>query len=210
MTDSVIYTLDQLKAKLTKKERLFCHQFIIDWNGSRAAREAGYSQKTCAEIACQNLIKLHIKQYIDFIKNNLEEESGISKLRNLKELAKIAYSNVSQIHDDWIELAQWEEIKKNFPDTMAAIESIDTKTEFKTYKTDGEDETNVEIKYVKVKFYAKTPAINEINMMMGYRVPVKSELTGANGKPLMPEPARLTPEERTARINILKQKLNAE
>jgi phage terminase small subunit len=98
------YTLDELKAKLTNKERIFCHQYVVDWNGARSAREAGYSENSCRQIADQNLSKLHIKQYIDLIKNDLEKEAGISKLRNLQELAKIAYSNISKLHDDWIEL----------------------------------------------------------------------------------------------------------
>ena len=54
------YTLKELKKKLTEKEKNFCHEYVIDWNGARAARVAGYSEKTCTEIASQNLIKLHI------------------------------------------------------------------------------------------------------------------------------------------------------
>ena len=184
--ETKIYTLDELKNELNEKQKIFCHSYIIDWNTTRSYKKAyGEMDDNSAAVSGYNLLRItKIKQYIEFIKNNLEEEAGISKLRNLKELAKIAYSNVAQIHDDWIELAQWEEIKKNFPDTMAAIESIDTKTEFKTCATDGEPETNVEIKYVKVKFYAKTAAINEINLMMGYRLPVKNILAGDKENPL--------------------------
>lgn len=171
----ITYTLEELKAKLTPKEKIFCHEYIIDWNGSRSARVAGYSENSITEIACQNLAKLHIKQYIAFIKDNLEEEAGISKLKNLKELAKIAYSNISHLHDNWIELTDWEQIKENNPDCLAAVESIDTKTEKKTYATDGDSEYEVETKYVKIKLYSKQQAIATINEMMGYKAPVKME-----------------------------------
>lgn len=182
METTVQYTLDELKKKLTKKERIFCHQYIVDWNGSRAARVAGYSEKSCRQIADQNLSKLHIKQYIEFIKNNLEEESGISKLRNLQELSKIAYSNIAHLHDTWTELGYWDDILAQNPGCMSAIESIDTKTETKVYKTEGDDEQEAEVKYVKIKLYSKTSAIDLINKMMGYNMPVKSDVTSAGNQ----------------------------
>jgi len=186
MSDEVKqYTLEELKVKLTEKERVFCHQYIIDWNGARSARQAGYSEDTAKEIASQNLTKSHIQQYIAFIKNNLEEEAGISKLRNLQELAKIAYSCISNLHDDWIELTNWNEIKEANPALLSAIESIDTKTEYRTYKTDGDDEVNAEIKFVKIKLFPKTTAIDLINKMLGYNLPVKSDIT-TNGNSITP------------------------
>jgi len=171
-----VYSFEELLKKLTPKERIFCHEWIVDWNGSRAARVAGYSESSCRDIASENLTKPHIKQYIAFIKNNLEEESGISKLRNLKELAKIAYSSISHLHDTWVELSDWERIKADNPNALDAIESIDTKTESKTYQTDGDPESEVEVVYVKIKLYPRLVAIREINEMMGYKASVKLEL----------------------------------
>lgn len=188
-----IYTLEELKAKLTPKERIFCHEWIVDFNGARSARKAGYSEDYAKEIASENLTKPHIIQYIAFIRHNYEEESGISKLRNLKTLAKLAYSNISHLHENWIELTDWEVIKDKNPDALAAIESIDTKTETKTYKTEGGLETDVEIKYVKVKLYSQTEAIKIINEMMGYKSadkldvrvldPIKIEFTDFKNDP---------------------------
>ena len=180
MAEDKIYTLEELQKKLTEKERIFCHEYIIDWNGSRAARAAGYSENTCAVIACENLTKPHIKQYIAFIKDDIEKEAGVSKLRNLKELAKIAYNSIEFIKNDWIEQKEWEQIKKDNPYTLAAVESIDTKTEKRTYKTDNEPETEVETKYVKVKLFVKIQAIHEINKMMGYNEPERIDQTNIN------------------------------
>jgi len=178
MAEEKQYTLAELKEKLTEKERLFCHQYIIDWNGARSARVAGYSEDSCRQIAYDTLTKLYIQQYIAFIKNNLEEESGVSKLRNLQELAKIAYSNISHLHDNWIELSDWEVIKEDNPDALSAIESIDTKTELKTFNRGGENKIDVEVKYVKIKLYSKSDAIKTINEMMGYKAADKIEHSG--------------------------------
>lgn len=170
------YTLDELKKKLTEREKNFCHEYVVDWNGSRAARAAGYSEKTCNEIAYQNLTKLHIQQYIDFIKTDYEMLCGISKTKQLNELYKIAYSSIRHIHNDWIELTEWEELKKNNPDALDAVESIDTKIENRYRNVDGEDEkVLVSVEYVKIKLYSKTTALDMINKMQSYYAPEKTE-----------------------------------
>jgi phage terminase small subunit len=170
MAEEKQYTFEELKKKLTNKERIFCHEYIIDWNGARAAKQAGYSEKSIYEIAYQNLIKLHIKQYINYIKNNLEEESGISKLRNLKELAKIAYSSIAHLHNTWIEKKEFDSLTD---DQKAAIETIETKTVTMNY-----DESTKEVEYVKISLYSKQAAIQEINKMMGYNAAIKTEISG--------------------------------
>jgi phage terminase small subunit len=180
-------TRDELEKILTEKEKAFCWRYLVLRNGAKAAREAGYSENTCAEIACQNLIKLNIKEYLELIKEEIEEATGVSKFRQVEELAKIAYSNIDYLRNDWIELTDWEVIKRNNPEAMAAIESIDYKTEKRVYKTDGDDEQEIEIKYVKVKLYPKIAAISEINKMLGYNAPIKNEHTGKDGTDLIPK-----------------------
>ena len=170
MAEEKKYTLEELKDKLTEKERIFCHQYIIDWNKSRAAREAGYSENTCAEIGYENLTKPHIKQYIDFIKNDFEKEAGISKLKQLNELHKIAYSTIAHLHNTWIELKEFESLTD---DQKASIENIDTKTEERTI-----EERLIITKYVKIKLFSKTTAIEQINKMMGYNEPEKLQHSG--------------------------------
>lgn len=50
---------------VTYKERRFCSEYVTcNGNGTEAARNAGYSEHTAAEIACENLKKPHIKEEI--------------------------------------------------------------------------------------------------------------------------------------------------
>lgn len=177
MSEEKKYTLSELKKKLTDKERIFCHQYIIDWNGSRAAREAGYSDKTRAEIASENLRKPHIKQYIEFIKDDIEKESGVSKLRQINELAKIAYSSIAHLHDTWIELKAFESLTN---EQKEAIESIETKTEQKqSYNFETDKKEMIDVKMVKIKLHPKIAAIQEINKMMDYHSAEKHEHSGS-------------------------------
>ena len=176
MTEEKQYTKKELKKMITHKQQIFCHQYIIDWNGTRSylAAYSGCKKEAAAASAATRLLSsVKVEQYIDLIKNDFEKESGISKLRQLNELAKIAYSNISHLHDSWVELTEWEDIKANNPNCLAAVETIDTKTETRKYKTDGDDEIETEVEYIKLKLHSKQSAIAEINRMQGYHAAEK-------------------------------------
>lgn len=50
--------------KLTTKQVLFISEFLIDGNGARAARSAGYSENSARQIATENLSKPYIQAVI--------------------------------------------------------------------------------------------------------------------------------------------------
>ena len=152
--------------KLTKKQVIFCHEYVVDWNASRACRVAGYSEKSCYEQGSQNLTKLNIQEYIEFIQKDLAKLAGISALKNIQELSKIAYSSIAHLHNTWIELKDFESLTD---DQKSSIESIDTKVEV---KPDGN-----EVNYVKVKLFSKTMALEVINKMLGFNAPQKTDIT---------------------------------
>jgi len=197
--EDIVYTKAELLKKLTEKEHSFCHNYIIKWNGSQSARDAGYSEHTCAAIASENLRKPYIQQYIDFIKNDFEKESGISKLRQLNELAKIAYSSIAHLHNTWIELKAFDSLTDDQKD---AIESTETKTESRgKYNEDTQSYDDVEVKMVKVKLYSKLGAIDQINKMLGYNAADKIDHT-TKGEAM--SPVQLTPETAKAISSNLK------
>ena len=51
-------------SKLTKKQEMFCKEYLKDLNATQAAIRAGYSEKTAKDIASQNLAKLNISKRI--------------------------------------------------------------------------------------------------------------------------------------------------
>ena len=55
---------------LTGKQKRFCEEYVIDWNATRAAKVAGYSEKTAGAMGAENLTKPEIQEHIDEIKNN--------------------------------------------------------------------------------------------------------------------------------------------
>ena len=154
--------------KLTDKQRRFCEEYVVDWNGTRAAIAAGYSEKTAYSIAGENLKKPELQNYIEKIKDNLSLLSGVTALRNAKELAKIAYSNVSDFKQDWFTFKKFEDLTDN---QKAAIAEI-THSEINI----GEDMVKV---VEKLKVHDKLKAIAMLNKMFGYDI-VEPEKEGGN------------------------------
>jgi phage terminase small subunit len=159
--------MDEEKEKpLTDKQRRFCEEYVVDWNGKRAAIAAGYSENTAKQIATENLSKPYLKDYIEEIKNDLSRLSGVTALRNIKELAKVAYTNVSDFKEDWFKFKRFEDLTE---DQKAAIAEI-THSELNI----GEDMVKV---VEKLKVHDKLKAIAMLNKMFGYDIvePEKEE-----------------------------------
>ena len=49
---------------MTEKQKIFCDEYLIDLNATRAAIRAGYSKKTAYAIGNENLNKPEIQEYI--------------------------------------------------------------------------------------------------------------------------------------------------
>lgn len=157
--------------KLTDKQRRFCEEYVIDWNATRAAIASGYSEKTAQQIGSENLLKLVIQDYIEEIQKDLGKLSGVSALRNILELKKIAYTNVSDLKKDWLTLEEFESLDD---ETKAAISEIST--DITTFGEDGRKET------VKFKLHDKQRAIELLNKMLGFNAPDKKDITSGGDK----------------------------
>lgn len=70
--------------RLTRRQQLFCEEYIKDPNATQAAINAGYSEKTAFSIGCENLKKPYIKEYID----SRMEEMDKTLIADQKEILK--------------------------------------------------------------------------------------------------------------------------
>jgi phage terminase small subunit len=85
--------------KLTPKERLFCREYIKDYNASRSMVASGYSANNSNNTGYKMSIKPHIKEYIEKMKREREEVVGIDAAWVLKEAEKM-YHKCSKKDDD--------------------------------------------------------------------------------------------------------------
>lgn len=154
---------------LTGKERLFLQEYFVDLNGTRAAQRAGYSpdnSNAAAITACKLHKKPHIKAAID----KLFESRGISKLRILEEMAKVAYANIG----DFVRVVDGKVCVTDFdkltPEQIASICTVtETISEFGTSIT--------------VKPYDKLTALLYLGKASRLFVE-RAEISGPNGGPI--------------------------
>lgn len=62
-------------SKLSKKQEMFCKEYIIDLNGKQAAIRAGYSELASKQIASENMSKPYLKEYIQELMREREEST---------------------------------------------------------------------------------------------------------------------------------------
>ncbi|WP_154855126.1 terminase small subunit [Cyclobacterium xiamenense] len=108
---------------LTPREVLFANHYLGEagFNATKAAKLAGYSEYTARQIGYENLTKPYIKEYIRSRSSEILEQLGITQERILAELAKIAFSDVTEVfNEDW-SLKSNEEIA---PSVSGAIKSL--------------------------------------------------------------------------------------
>lgn len=164
--------------ELTEKQRIFCEAYCRLWDATKAAKEAGYSEKTAYSIASENLRKPECADYIKFIKDNAFEFAGVSILRNVQELAKVAYGSGADLRKAWETMEDWE----NLPDDVkATIAEVTVTTRTVNTLDENQELTTAELETVKVKQYDKLKALEMLNRMGGYNAPDKVDLSNPDG-----------------------------
>jgi phage terminase small subunit len=173
---------------LTFKQKQFCEQYVIDWNGARAYRHVypNVSEQTSRVNASKLLTNTNILHYIDEVQKDLARLCGISATRNLLELKKIAYSSIHNYKSNWMTLKEWDEISEDDKAAISSIDYIEKNMDFGTETV------------VKFKLYDKQKAIEAINKMLGLNAADKIDHTVTE---------ILTPEDRNKRIEMLKSKI---
>lgn len=160
---------DPKDKSLTGKQKKFCEEYIFDFNATRAAKEAGYSEATAYSIGSENLSKPEIKAYIEDLQSDLAKVAGISRLMVLREHQKMAFSSIAHLHLTWLTRKEFNGLTE---DQKACIQEISTKC---TTEKDAFGNP-VDHEYVKIKLYDKQKALDSINKMLGYDAPNKTEL----------------------------------
>lgn len=104
---------------MTKKQKLFVAEYLIDLNATQAAIRAGYSVKTAKEIGCENLTKPNIQKAIAKAMAERSKRTGVNQDRVVQELAKLAFINMTNVVD-----SQGKIKEDATEDDRACIESI--------------------------------------------------------------------------------------
>ena len=145
---------------MTKKQKRFVEEYLIDLNATQAAIRAGYSPHTAKDIGCENLAKPNIAAAISQAMAERSRRTGINQDRVLQELARIGFAKITDVVDP-----ETAEIRTDASDDdLACIQSIKIKpNEFGTER--------------EVKLYDKKAALVDLGKHLGL-FKDKVELTG--------------------------------
>lgn len=126
--------------KLTYKEQLFCEKYVLNgFNAAKAARDAGYSEKTSNVIGSNNLTKVDILERIEEVKKELWLSAKTTPEMIMAEYAKLAFANPKDFVNGGNNVLELKTLER---DKTAAVKGIKTKTIItKRMTNEGESET---------------------------------------------------------------------
>lgn len=163
---------------LSEKDRMFCREYVKDWNGRRAYQSLypNYNDNTAKKEAHELVKRKRIQAYCKYLSDNVEINVGVSKTWVMEQHLKIARSSIAHLHDTWITLNDFDKLTD---EQKYCIEEITTQTRHE--KAEGEDgEVDIIVDYIKLKLCNKQKSLDAITAMMGYAAPTKVAVTGMN------------------------------
>jgi len=183
-----------------KRER-FAREYLQDHNGTKAAIRAGYSEKsahvTASRLLSDAKVSERIHELTQQLHAKLEKKTEITRERVLQEYAKLAFFDPRKLFD---ENGNPKKITELDDDTAAAIAGLEVNSQLALVEVEGEKpETRDVLSTVrKYKIVDKKAALDSIAKHLGMFAPIKHEVTGKDGAPLMPEVSDQELARRTA------------
>lgn len=161
-----------------KQARFVEEYFACGGNATKAAKQAGYSEKTAAAIGAENLKKPHIAAAIAKRQAEKAEELQITADDIAQELAKLAFSNMQDymlVGNDGLPRLDLSTLTR---EQAAAI----TEVTVDTY-TEGRGDHALPVKKARIKVADKRGALVDLARLLGL-MPDRLEHSGPDGGPL--------------------------
>lgn len=138
---------------MTKKQKRFVEEYLIDLNATQAAIRAGYSSNSASEIGFELLKKPDVRAHVDKAIAERSKRTGINQDRVIRELARIGFANIRDVADSDAMVKM-----DASDDDLAAVQSIKVKQS----SFDNGDATERE-----VKIYDKNKALELLGRHLG-------------------------------------------
>lgn len=122
---------------MTDKQKRFVEEYLIDLNATQAAIRAGYSPKTANEQGNRLLTNVSVQTELNKQMAKRSRRTGVTQDRVVRELAKIAFLDMTQVVDDHGRIRD-----DATPEDRACIESI----KYKSSSSDQGESVEREVK----------------------------------------------------------------
>lgn len=162
--------------QLTKQQRRFAEEYIIDLNGRKAAIRAGYAERSAQVSASHLMNNVAVSKYIDFLLTERSIRTGIDADMVLRELTAIALSNIINYEFDEEGFVK---LREGAPDlALNAIKGIRRRVR---YDDDGNKMVETEL-----QLWDKVSALRMLGQHLKLFIQ-RHEITGKDGGPIVTE-----------------------
>jgi phage terminase small subunit len=173
---------DPVKHGLNDKQRMFCHEYMVDMNATQAAARAGYSKKTANQIGARLLAHVGVQDYLQSLQIERGTRLNLKADDVLLELLRLAKTDLRKAYGPDGNLLPVHEIPE---DIARAISGIEIEKVF-----DYEGGHKVQTGTVqKVKFWDKVKSLELLGKHLKLWVE-QIEITGLEGLGLKLQEAR--------------------
>jgi phage terminase small subunit len=97
--------------KLDDRQDRFCSEYLVDFNATRAAIAAGYSEKTARSQASDLLTRPNVQDRVKELAESTMKETGDNRRRVILELQMIAYGDMKDFMDWKDGKIEWKDSK---------------------------------------------------------------------------------------------------
>ncbi len=80
---------------LTPRQERWGREYVIDLNGAKAARRAGYSKHSAGDIGAKNIHKPKIARFVQALQSELAERLQVNAQTIVEELARMGLANAA-------------------------------------------------------------------------------------------------------------------
>lgn len=160
----------------TEQQKLFAYAYFNNGgNAAQAAIEAGYSAATAPQTASRLLKYVNVAALIAELNDKIKERAIATKEQIAAELAKIGFSDIRKVFDEYGNLLPVNDIPD---DAAAGLSSVEVD---QLWGSTPEGRAPIgETK--KVKMWDKLRALSQLTDLYGYNAPTKVAQTNTAGE----------------------------
>lgn len=119
--------IKKVKESLEPMQLRYAEQYIIDFNGTKAAIRAGYAEPSAAQQSSRLLNNAKIQQYLQYLISDRSKRLQVTADKVVQEIAKIAFHNVQDLLDYLDGNVLFSDLEDmEFPEIIKSIEVKET------------------------------------------------------------------------------------
>lgn len=107
---------------ISDRQRLFCREYLKDFNATQAATRAGYSKKSARIQGCQLLTNPNIQTELARLATEIVKKNDITPDKVVNELARLAFLDPADFFDDDQNLLSIKDMPEHARRAIAGIE----------------------------------------------------------------------------------------